>query len=191
VLASIAGVAEDASDRALSAAEFDALLRRRIATDAPDTDLTLLLASVGLVRVATRLTADYESAVHRRLGLTWAGYRLLFCLWVAGPLPSRLLAALMWATPSTASSVLNTVERQGLIRRERTERDRRVVIVDLTDAGRELVAEAFGRQHQRETAWLSSLPRADLEHLVGLLETLAALPNPGAPDRERHTEAEG
>ena len=171
-----------------SVERMDALIRERVAADAPGADPIVLLASIGLVRAATRLTADFESAVHRRLGLTWAGYRLLFCLWIAGPLPSRMLAQLMLATPSTASSVLNTVERQGLVTRERNERDRRSVTVALTDAGRALVLEAFGDQHDRETQWLEALSRTELETLLGLLGKLAAAPNPG-PLRRRHHRA--
>jgi DNA-binding MarR family transcriptional regulator len=184
VLGSLAVVAGDDEHRRPSVERIDALIRERVAVDAPGADQTVLLASIGLVRVAMRLTADFESAVHRRLGLTWAGYRLLFCLWIAGPLPSRVLAQLMWATPSTASSVLNTVERQGLVTRERNEQDRRSVTVTLTDAGRALVLEAFGDQHARETQWLSALSRPELETLLGLLGTLATAPHPG-PLRRR------
>lgn len=165
-------------ERAPSVDRFDELVRRRVGEEAPETDLLLLQASMGLVRVASRLTADYESAVHRHLGLTWAGYRLLFCLWVAGPQRSNVLAHMMWATPSTLSSVTNTLEKQQLVRRERDGVDRRVVTVHLTDEGRRLAAEAFNAQHERETVWLQSLGRRELEALVRALTKLSTMSHP-------------
>ncbi len=165
-------------ERAPSVEHFDELVRGRVAEESPDTDLLLLQASIGLVRVASRLTADYESAVHRHLGLTWAGYRLLFCLWVAGPQRSNTLAHMMWATPSTLSSVTNTLEKQQLVRRERDAADRRVVTVHLTAEGRRLIVQAFDAQHERETAWLQALSRKELEGLVKVLVKVAAMDHP-------------
>ncbi len=171
-------MSEDSEDRAPSVARFDELVRDRVHADAPETDLLLLQASMGLVRVASRLTADYESAVHRHLGLSWAGYRLLFCLWVAGPQRSSVLAHMMWATPSTLSSITNTLEKQDLVVRERHADDRRAVTVQLTAAGARLAAEAFEAQHRRETAWLQTLSRRELEQLVRILAKLSGVEHP-------------
>lgn len=171
-------MSEDSEDRAPSVARFDELVRDRVHADAPETDLLLLQASMGLVRVASRLTADYESAVHRHLGLSWAGYRLLFCLWVAGPQRSAALAHMMWATPSTLSSITNTLEKQQLVRRERHVEDRRAVTVHLTAAGAQVATQAFGAQHERETAWLQTLTRKELEQLVRILGKLSGMGHP-------------
>ena len=52
------------------------------------------------------------------------------------------LAAKMYIQPATVVGILNRLELQGLIKRIRTNKDRRVVKIELTDAGKEILAKA-------------------------------------------------
>ena len=70
---------------------------------------------------------------------------------------------------ASISSVLNTLQRDGLIERRRESSDRRVVTVVLTDRGRTVVADAFGEHNRREQAWLAGLSAAEQQDLAGLL----------------------
>ena len=56
-----------------------------------------------------------------------AGFRLMFCIWVADELEPRELAHLAGLTRASVSSALNTLERDGLIERSRESEDRRLV----------------------------------------------------------------
>ena len=118
------------------------------------------------------LVQDLEANVHRPRGLSWAGFRLLFALWVAGPLEPRGLARLSAVSRASISSVLNTLQRDGLVERRRVSADRRVVTVVLTDRGRGVVADAFREHNRREQAWLEGLTPADRERLTALLRRL-------------------
>ena len=65
-----------------------------------------------------------------------------------GPISAAGIAKQIYVSPSTLVGILDRLEAKGLIQRRRGERDRRVVHVSTTDAGRALVAEApYPLQH--------------------------------------------
>lgn len=99
--------------------------------------------------------------MHRRLGWSWAGFRFMNLLWAAGPLEARQLTRLSGASRAATSAVLNTLERDGLIRRDRSETDRRQVLVSLTDEGASRLLEGLRAQAERDRAWFAVLsPRS-------------------------------
>jgi DNA-binding MarR family transcriptional regulator len=161
---------------------FDDLARRRVAEFAPGTDLDAMTVVFNVIRLANRMVWDLESTVHRRRGWSWAGFRILFTLWIAGPLEPRALARLSAVTRASISSVLNTLERDGLVDRRRDSPDRRIVTVDLTDEGRAQVAEAFREHNAREQAWVSTLAPGERVALAGMLHRLLEGPGAGPED---------
>ncbi len=154
-----------------SAAEFDQLVAEWLG-EQPGADVLANAAMMNLYRTALWCEADFEAVVHRPAGLTFAGFRLLHCLWVVGPMLSGQLARLVSTTPATVSSVVNTLERHELVRRERSADDRRQVRVLLTDAGREQIAELLLRQNERERVWLQGVPRDDLQTFLRVLRLM-------------------
>ena len=164
------------------AATFERQALARLAEDAEtEVDPAVFAATFDLFRVANRLMYDFETTVHRSLGMTWAGFRVLFCTWVEEEVEPRELARLCAVSRGTVSSVLNTLERDGLVMRLRQSADRRMVTVAITEKGREQVKEAFQRQHAREHQWLAGLDRETVTGLVALLRHLLELPRPGGP----------
>ena len=164
------------------AARFERQALARLAADAEtEVDPAVFAATFDLFRVANRLMYDFETTVHRPLGMSWAGFRVLFCTWIEEEVEPRELARLCAVSRGTVSSVLNTLERDGLVRRRRQSADRRMVTVALTEKGRGLVKEAFQRQHAREHRWLAGLDRGTVTDLVALLRHLLELPRPGGP----------
>ena len=157
----------------ISAEEFDKRALAKLRQHAPDADRLTFRIFLNLSRFNARLLADFEATVQRPLGLTWPGFRLLFCLWAAGPLQTRELARLLATTAPTVSSVLNTLERKGYVERERLAHDQRLVEAHLTDAGLDAVEAAVHGQNEREQEWLDELPRKDVRTLVEILERLS------------------
>lgn len=168
------------STDALSAEAFEDLARSRIEAEVPGVDLGVFEAFFGLSRVTSRLIADFESVVQRPRGLSWAGFRTMFCLWVGGPLQTRDLARLLFTTAPTVSSVVNTLEARGWVRRERLTHDRRLVRVRLTPSGGRLIRSVFRAQHEREVAWTAGVSAADLAAFVRVVEHVATRPRPAA-----------
>jgi len=156
----------------LTASSFEELARKRVAEFAPETDLDVLGTTFDLVRVSNQLINDLETIVHRRLGWSWAGFRIMFTVLVAGPLEPGQIARLAGVTRASISSVLNTLERDGFVTRLRESRDRRVVTIVLTDAGREAVVEGYRRQHDVEKAWMDALSDTERDRLNVTLRRL-------------------
>ena len=151
---------------------FEVRTKKRLATEKVAVEPDVFSMVFDLMRVANRLIQDFETNVHRPLGMSWAGFRLLFCTWVEGEVEPRRLAELCAVSRATTSSGLNTLERDGLLKRERRSADRRVVTVSLTAKGRRIVVKAFRLQHAREQRWLRGLKRKELGSLIATLRTL-------------------
>jgi len=84
------------------------------------------------------------------------------------------LAAAMAIHPSTASNLVAKAERAGLIRRERSSRDQRVVHLHLTDAGMAVLAKAPEPVAGLLPDALGRLPQDVLMRLTDDLHTLAS-----------------
>jgi len=153
---------------------FDDAARARVAESLPGTDVDAMALLLNLIRMANRVVQDLETNVHRPLGLSWAGFRILFTLFVLGSLEQHDLARYSGVSRAAASSVLATLERDGLVARERSTTDRRMVVVGLTPAGRRLVTKAYKAQRRREPGWVAPLDDDQRRSLDGLLRTLLA-----------------
>ena len=165
-------------DKKSQAATFEKRALARLAEEAKSVDPTVFAATFDLIRVANRLMYDFEANVHRPLGMSWAGFRVLFCTWIEREIEPRELARLCAVSRGTVSSVLNTLERDGLLRRRRKSADRRVVTVAITEKGRRRVKRAFELQHTREHQWLGDLDRQTIDNFVALLRHLLEMPRP-------------
>lgn len=101
-----------------------------------------------------------EVSANRHLqdeGLTISQFGVLEALYHLGPLSQRALADKILRSSGNLTMVIDNLERGGLVRRERDERDRRVMKVSLTPEGQALTARV--------------LPR----HVVGIREIFSAL----------------
>lgn len=139
---------------------------------------------------ATRLLDDaLDQQLRRDHGMPHAYYQILAMLSEAPDRRLRMshLSQLTWFSASRLSHAVARLEREGLVRRERDTRDRRVHHAELTDAGYEhLVAAAPGHV---DTVVAHLFDRLDDEQ-VGQLHAIAerivgdrdVTPWPGADD---------
>jgi len=67
--------------------------------------------------------------------------------------------------PSTVSSMADRLVRTGYVSRKRSDHDRRLVWIELTDVGREVMEEATSMRRQVVQGILGRLPEEDLESL--------------------------
>jgi DNA-binding PadR family transcriptional regulator len=74
---------------------------------------------------------------------------------------------------STLSRVSKAVQRDGLIRRKRTDEDQRTVRVTLTDKGRELVQKIIPSARHIQDEIIGDLPASDVEALIRILHVVA------------------
>ncbi len=147
-------------------------------------------AAFNLFRVSSRLLHDMEVEVHRPLGLSIAGFRVLFTVWVFDELEPRQIAAFSGVTRAAVSGVLNTLERGTLIERCRDQADRRLVTVRLTTSGSDLVQTAYRSQNKREAVHFNALSANELQVFSKIMRKLLATPlDIGSETNQTSTDA--
>ena len=126
--------------------------------------------------VQLRRTADAVARyVEAELGewrMTAAQYGVLLHLMKGEPLSLTDLSGLVFRSNSTLTSLIDRMERDGLVARVAHENDRRVTTVALTQKGRELLLEI--RVHHRPflAGMMSCLSPEELSHLSALLNKI-------------------
>ncbi len=108
-------------------------------------------------------------------GLTLSQYGLLEGLARRRAARVQDLATAAGISPSTATRILDGLERRGIVRRTRSSVDRRAVAVSLTEHGRDLLHAEEEWLRGRQGAFYASLPAAEQELAPDLLLRLAAL----------------
>lgn len=96
-----------------------------------------------VVRVQQLLMERIE-AVLRPLDLTFARYEVLRLLSFvqSGSMPMTRLGSLLQVHPTSVTSAVERLVKQGYVERLRRDGDRRVILASLTDAGRDVVERA-------------------------------------------------
>ncbi len=166
--------------------EFERRAAERVVGLGSGVDVASFAASFDLFRLATRLTSDFDTAVHRPRGLSMAGFRVLFTMWVFGSLEIRAIARLSGVTRAAVSGVVTTLERDGLAVRRRDQADGRLATVALTDAGDNTVRAAYSAQHARERMIFADIDPAELAAFTTTLRRLLAV---RLPDNQSGTPA--
>jgi DNA-binding MarR family transcriptional regulator len=139
-----------------------------------DTDAAALILT--LHRAASTVVYDLESSVHRPRGWSWAGFRLMFALWIVGSMDAKDAARIAGMSRQAASSQANTLEREGLLRRTKSPHDGRTVAFTLTAAGKKAIVNTYHEHNLRERIWAELLTpeeRAAVTSALGKLLDLA------------------
>lgn len=85
------------------------------------------------------------------------------------------LAKNVFLSPSTMVGILDRLEDKGLILRERSKKDRRLVLIKLSDKGTELVENAPSPLQDRLSESLNNLPSSQQLQIMEALEKLIEL----------------
>jgi DNA-binding MarR family transcriptional regulator len=114
------------------------------------------------------------AAVERQHGLSNAAAQTLAIIEGAGgPLAPSIIAGRLMVTTGSMTSLLDTLERRGLVRRQPHPSDRRQLLVHLTDEGQALVDTFLPEIVAVQTALVAGLSEADRAAAVHLTERLA------------------
>lgn len=120
--------------------------------------------------VASRSVISLYRPILEPLGLTHPQYLVMLALWQHSPRSVKDLGGALQLEPATLSPLLKRLEAAGLVRRDRSRLDERVLDVSLTTAGRELRTQAEAIPHR-----VMNELRMDAEHLTQLREMLHAV----------------
>jgi DNA-binding MarR family transcriptional regulator len=112
---------------------------------------------------------------HREDKLTFAQVRALFILADREEATAGQLAKAAELNPASVTGMLDHLEREGIVTRRRSDRDRRSVLVTLTDLGREVLDAKRERWRSIWNEHLQSFPAEDLAAAGRVLRGISAM----------------
>ncbi len=134
-------------------------------------EIRALTAFIKLNRATDSLTGALNQALVDE-GVTPAQLGVLEALLHLGPLSAGELGRALLRSNPNVSLVVDNLERDELVRRERSERDRRVVRISLTAQGRRLIQKVFPGHARRVADLLGALGAEEQEQLGRLCKKL-------------------
>ncbi len=137
-----------------------AVARTRTSGTPEDTVAELLDVSRSLVGIAV------HSVNAAPVDITVTQYRLLAVVAAQGTITISEVAELLGVAQSNASRHVDRLERLELVRRVRSQQDRRVVLVDPTDSGREVVDFVTGVRAESIGKVLGTMSARDRERVL-------------------------
>ncbi|KEA62755.1 putative regulatory protein associated with the ectoine operon [Marinobacterium lacunae] len=149
-----------------------------------------------LLRQIIRVTDMHDKQLSRMTGLTMPQLMTMQTLDAEGPITIGVLAKKMNLAQATVTSILDRLELKGLVRRERSQSDKRKVLACPTQEGLELMKSApttlqdrFVDKFSHLKEWEQSMIIAALEHVSGLLDAdqIDAAPMLDIGALDRHT----
>jgi DNA-binding MarR family transcriptional regulator len=130
---------------------------------------------INLHQTARVIQAKIEERLRAKTDLSWAEFELLMRLQVSSArgLQMSEIAAQLVGSPSGTTRIADRLEKDGLIVRETPRENRRIVLVELTDRGRAVLAEA-GKAFRviLQETFGDHLTQDEVSELRGLLRTL-------------------
>lgn len=144
------------------------------ATSAAQGEIELVLTAIRRVIRATDLHSRY---ITKTAGLTSSQLILLKVVKGRGAATVGELAGVISLSQATVTTILDRLEQGGLVLRARSERDRRKVVVTLTEEGLEVIErapeplqETFIRQFSALKDWERSMIIASLQRVATMMD---------------------
>lgn len=122
---------------------------------------------------ASRLITKAYKPFLEELGLTYPQYLVLLVLWENDGLSVNQLTKKLLLDSNTLSPLLKRMEKMELLKRTRSIKDERSVIVQLTDSGRQLKEKAIPIPEKLYTKLISD--NIKIEDMMQLKDILAEL----------------
>ena len=126
-----------------------------------DLDFEAMAVASNLFRAANAVRNHLEGTVLRPHDLTWTAFVVLWVTWIWDEAETRVIAEEGGFSKATLSGVLKTLEGRGLVERERSPEDGRLVLVRLSPAGRRLMKRLFPLFNEQERAVVAGIPPKD------------------------------
>jgi DNA-binding MarR family transcriptional regulator len=129
-----------------------------------------LTEMVRLVRLQQIASDKMDDAFTRMSGINLTDGRCLDLLDVHDGLTAGELAEAASLSPGAVTTVLDRLERMGLVTRTRDEADRRRVLVEMTPKARQLAYEAYGPVSAYARDYIEQLTDAEIDVISRFLE---------------------
>ena len=121
-----------------------------------------------------RSVQAFDDAVGRLLDLGPSDLRCLDWL-VDGPKTAGQLSTATGLRPAATTALVDRLAKRGLVRRRRSETDRRAVLVEMTEQGNTLTWQAYGPLVAAGRPMLDELSPEQLASMTDFLQRITAL----------------
>ena len=144
---------------------------------APQKDLYLnrTLRIVFAIRRLMQAQELYTKELNKKYQVSTPQLNCLLALYEYGPLPPSRIADYIMVKSSTITGIVDRLEQKGLVSRYRNSPDRRVITIELTEAGRKLAENAPPPIQQKIVDGLKRLPEDEVNQIVFGLTKLTDL----------------
>lgn len=127
---------------------------------------------LALVGTSEAFMGMVRKALHHH-GLSPAGREAIAVIEGAGePISPTTIAERLLVTTASVTSLLDTLERRGLVVRQPDPSDRRRLLVALTDEAREILDDYLPEMVALQTAIMAGVSEQDRRHLLRTLEAI-------------------
>ncbi|MCC5833495.1 MAG: MarR family transcriptional regulator [Opitutales bacterium] len=103
---------------------------------------------------------------------SFSDFAVLEVLLHKGALPVNTIGEKVLLTSGSITTAVQRLEKQGLVRREKAVDDARVVMVHLTDSGRERIESAFSKHTDNLEKLFEALDGSERAQFAGLMRKL-------------------
>lgn len=127
------------------------------------------------IHKATRQVAVYLQEACSELGLSTTEGHVLSYLRSYSPAPVSELHRVFGLKRSTLTGILDRLESRGLAERQPSHRDRRAILVDLTDRGRGVATRVRQLLEELEAEISGRVDSADLKGFLAVMSAIATV----------------
>ena len=123
---------------------------------------------------AARLVMQAYTPLLNQLGITYPQYLVLMVLWEKDNQPVNDIAHRLLLETNTVTPLLQRMEKQGFVTRERGKQDKRQHIVSLTEKGKALEQQAYDTvpDGMKKSLALCPMLTDDYQQLAGELDII-------------------
>ncbi|MFH1562733.1 MAG: MarR family transcriptional regulator [Nitrospirota bacterium] len=129
-------------------------------------------AVVSLIDKLNKKFFKAQNEVISKSGMTPQQYYLLRLLWENDSIPLHKLASTSCCSKSTITGIVDTMEKNGFVFRDRTSSDRRVILLKLTEKGKSLKGKFPEIDEMFSKCCSGGLTPEEAKQLRGFLEKL-------------------
>jgi DNA-binding MarR family transcriptional regulator len=137
-------------------------------------DFQAMAVTSNLFRAASAVRNHLERTVLSASGLSWTAFVVLWVTWIWEPIETRQIADEGGFSKATLTGVLNTLEGRGLLTREKSKDDGRLVLVSLTPKGRKLMDGLFPEFNKQEQKISGAVDAKNQTLLADMLRAVTA-----------------
>lgn len=136
----------------------------------PGASRTSAELAANLVRTCDAFLTEVQRRRKRIVDLSASAFQALAVLEGAdGPLAPHVIAERLLVSSASMTSLLDTLQRRGLVRREAHPTDRRKVLITMTDEARDIVDQMLPVVHGTATEAMADLTDREREQVIGAL----------------------